>query len=469
MHSVCRLKEAGKLYEQLEFDDCRYSKDPIIGCALEGVANIMAGMRDVSIVLHSPQGCAATVASAYDHHEISFTKRKVSCTRLFESDIVLGASEKLKGLIEQTDETFRSKVMFVVGTCASDIIGEDIEGICKSMQPQTRSKLIPVIAGGFHGNSYDGMELALGALTSFVSPSPGSTVPDSVNIIAPQASSNPTWWADLQWVKDMLGAMGICVQTVLTCDISLSDLGRASSASANLLLSHDVGHGFAKNLQERFGIPLILSDMPLPVGLKNTGRWLRALGSYFGREEKAAEIIRDGEKAVVDILRRRGLMIIPRYRNCRVAMSVDATLGIGMVRMLFEEMEMIPEVVLFRSESPQAKALLEAELKSMGLSPKVAFGVDGYQIKQALERCDVDAVLGSSWERYLSEEAGVKLSFDLLSPTNRVTYLDKAYFGYQGMLNMLEQIGNDWEQAFRSKKINWAQFEPAGCQGSSLD
>lgn len=449
------------MYEQLEFEDCKYSKDPIVGCALEGVANIIAGMNDVSIVLHSPQGCSATVASAYDHHEISFTKRKVSCTRLFESDIVMGASEKLKDLIVQTDETFHSKVMFVVGTCASDIIGEDLEGICKSMQPQVKAKLIPVIAGGFHGSSYDGMDLALDSLYSFINQKPGFTTPNSVNIIAPQASSNPTWWADLEWVKNTLCMMGVSVQTVFACDSSLCNLGRASSASANLLLSHDAGFGLAQTLQDRFGIPLILSDIPLPVGLKNTSRWLSALGSYFGREDKAMELIKHGEKKVVDILRRRGLMIIPRYRNCRVALSVDATLGIGMIRMLFEELEMIPEVILLRSENEKAKELLDEELNRMGISPKVAFGVDGYQIKEALKRCEVDAVLGSSWERYLSEELGIKLSFDLLSPTNRVTYLDRAYFGYQGMLNMLEQIGNDWESAFRSKKINWAQYE--GC------
>jgi len=255
--------------------------------------------------------------------------------------------------------------------------------------------------------------------------------------------------------------MGVSVQTVFACDSSLCNLGRASSASANLLLSHDAGFGLAQTLQHRFGIPLILSDIPLPVGLKNTSQWLSALGSYFGREDKAMELIKHGEKKVVDILRRRGLMIIPRYRNCRVALSVDATLGIGMIRMLFEELEMIPEVILLRSENEKAKELLDEELNRMGISPKVAFGVDGYQIKEALKRCEVDAVLGSSWERYLSEELGIKLSFDLLSPTNRVTYLDRAYFGYQGMLNMLEQIGNDWESAFRSKKINWAQYE--GC------
>jgi len=95
------------MYEQLEFENCKYSKDPIVGCALEGVASIVAGIRDVSIVIHSPQGCSATVASAYDHHEMDFTKRKVACTRLFESDIVMGASEKLKDLIKQADARHR--------------------------------------------------------------------------------------------------------------------------------------------------------------------------------------------------------------------------------------------------------------------------------------------------------------------------------------------------------------------------
>ena len=65
------------MYERIKFEDSKYSKDPILGCALEGVASVIAGIEDVSIVIHSPQGCAATVASAYDTHEIDFTKRKI--------------------------------------------------------------------------------------------------------------------------------------------------------------------------------------------------------------------------------------------------------------------------------------------------------------------------------------------------------------------------------------------------------
>jgi light-independent protochlorophyllide reductase B subunit len=448
------------MFEQLTFENCSHSRDPVVGCALEGIAGIIAGIRDVSIVIHSPQGCAATVALGYDTHEIDFTKRKVACTRLFESDIIMGAAEKLKDLIKQADTTFQTKVMFVVGTCSADIIGENIEGICRTLQPQINAKLIPVMAGGFRGNVYDGMDLGLKILLPFIKPSSEVTkVERSVNLIAPQASLNPTWWADQQWVTEVLKSMGISVQSVFPRNATLHEIRHASTASANILLSHDVGHTFINKMNNDFGVPPLLADLPLPIGLKNTSRWLTALGEHFGSEDIAQLLIKKGEALVVDVLRRRGLMIIPRYRNCRVAISADTTIGIGLIRMLFEELEMIPELLLFRSDNPGARKLLDEELKSLGISPKVAFGADGHQIKQALKDHKVDAVLGSAWETYLAEELGIKLAFDILSPTNRDVYLDRAYFGYEGMLNILEKVGNDWEIAFRSKEIRWEHYE----------
>ncbi|MBC2582798.1 nitrogenase component 1 [Clostridium sp. DJ247] len=444
------------MYDELIFENCNHSKDPILGCALEGVASIVAGIKDASIVIHSPQGCAATVGAAYDTHEIDFTKRKIGCTRLFESDVIMGASQKLEDLIKEADRTFNTKVMFVIGTCAADIIGEDIEGICREVQPFVNNKLIPIIAGGFRGNTYDGLNMGLEALLHFII-NQHYKVPKSVNIILPQANLNPTWWADLKWVTDTLEFLGIRVQAVLPHDISFSELEDAGRASANILLSRDAGYEFVKKMEEQYGIPLILQDMPLPIGLKNTAQWLRALGKYFEVEERVEEIIKKGEEMVIDILRRRGLMIIPRYRNCKIAISADATIGIGLVRMLFEELEMIPETILLRSGLPECKKILQRELDDLGISPKVAFSVDGYQVKQALKDIEVDSVIGSAWEKYMAEEVGVKLAFDVVTPTNRDVYVDRAYFGYDGMLNILEIVANDWEKAFRSKEINWEQ------------
>lgn len=445
------------MYDELKFDNCSHSRDPMVGCALEGAAGILAGIKDISIVIHSPQGCSSTVSAAYDVHEIDFTKRKVACTRLFETDVVMGASGKLKELIKEADSKFKTRAIFVVGTCAADIIGEDIEGLCRNLQPQINAKLIPLMVGGFRGNSYDGIELGLNALFPFIKKQK-EKIPNTVNLIAPQANLNPTWWADLKWIREILEKIGVQVQAVLPHNTSLEELDNAGLASANILLSHDAGYKFGLKMQEVHDIPLILSDIPLPIGLKNTARWLSEVGKYFGVEGKVKTIIKDGEDMVIDVLRRRGLMMIQRYRNCRVAVSADATMGIGLIRMLFEELEMIPELLLFRSSMPDSKLLLESELNDMGISPKVVFSADGYQIKQSLMDGCVDAVFGSSWEYYLAEELGIKFAFDVFNPTNRENYLNKAYFGYEGMLNFLENVANDWERALRSKQINWKVY-----------
>jgi nitrogenase molybdenum-iron protein alpha/beta subunit len=441
------------MYDELTFDQCKDSKDPIVGCALEGVASVIAGIKNASIVIHSPQGCAATVGSAYDAHEIDFTQRKIGCTRLFESDVIMGASNKLKKLIKDADSTFNTKVIFVLGTCAADIIGEDMEGICRDLQSSVNARLIPIMAGGFRGNGYDGLNIGLNSLLPFIKKVEIRNK-KSVNIIAPQANLNPTWWADLEWVTDILKSLDIEVQTVLSRDLSIEDLENAGMATANIILSHDVGYEFAEEMSSIHGVPLILDDIPLPIGLKNTERWLRRLGDYFDVNDKVEEIIKKGENMVTDILRKRALMMIPRYHNCRIALSADATMGIGLVRMLFEELEMIPEAILIRSNTPEARKILGDELKSLGLDSKVAFEVDGYQIKKVLKDMDVDAVLGSAWEKYMAEEVGIKIAFDVLSPTNMDVYLDRAYFGYKGMLNILEIIANDWERAYRSKEID---------------
>lgn len=449
------------MYDELIFHDCAHSRDPMMGCALEGVAGIVAGIRHVSIVIHSPQGCAATVASAYDAHEIDFTKRKTACTHLFESDIVLGATDKLEQMIREADRKFSTKVMFVVGTCAADIIGEDIVGLCTSLQPEIQAMLIPVVAGGFRGNKYDGMDLGLNALLPFVKKQ-GEMIPKSVNLICPQASLNPTWGADLKWVTDTLERLGVTVQAVIAHDSTIREIEGAGRASANLLLSRDAGFAFTKEMEKRFGIPLLFSDLPLPIGMKNTSRFLKAAGTEFKAELEAERIIKSGEEFVVDILRRRALMIIPRYRNCRVAVAADATFGTGLARMLFEELEMIPELILMRSGTQEAKELLQREMDEMNLHAKVVFSADGYQTKRALAEARVDAVLGSSWETYMAKELGIKVAFDLFTPTDRDVYLDKSYFGYTGMLNMMEIMGNDWERAFRSDEIHWEQYAREG-------
>ncbi len=440
------------MFEQLEMQHSKYSKDPLFSCALEGVSNVIAGIKHVSIVIHSPQGCASTVGAGFDQQEVDFTQRKIGCTRLFETDIVMGASDKLRDVIFQAEKNFHTELMFVVGTCASDIIGEDIDAVCREIQPKIKAKLVPLQAGGFRGNCYDGIDMGLEMLLPMIEKSPIKYT-DSVNIIAPQASANPTWYADLAWVRQILGKIGLHVQTVFCHETSLQEIKQAGRASANILLSNDAGQQFAEKLEDEYGIPWIMKDIPMPIGLKNTKRWLKALGRYFHKDKQIENIIASEEKIVLDTLRKRGMMIIPRYRNCQVILSTDATMGIGLIRMLFEELEMIPEVIIFKHIASSSEAILDSELNDMHIHPKVLLNADGYAVKEAVQDNYCDLVIGSAWEKYIAEKEGLQVSFDVFEPTNRITYINESYFGFEGMLHLLQTFANDWERAFRSKNI----------------
>ncbi|MDR3271402.1 MAG: nitrogenase associated protein N [Peptococcaceae bacterium] len=446
------------MYQRLTFAHTTHSKDPLLSCALEGVASVVAGIRDVSIVIHSPQGCASTVNAAYDKHEMDQTQRKIACTRLFESDIIMGATEKLEKIIRQAEKNFAAQVMFVVGTCSADIIGEDIAAVCRNLQPEVSAKLIPVIAGGFRGHSNIGIDLGFNALLPLVEPS-AMTMSRTVNLIAPQASANASWQSDWHWVKSVLTELGIEVIATLAHDATLEEVAKAGQAQANILLSHDAGYGFARQMEKIHHVPLILADLPLPIGLTNTARWIRGLCKHFELDGQAEPIIERQEDFVTRILRKRGLMMIPRYRNCKIALSADMTMGIGMLRMLYLELEMIPELLLFKSTTPLGEALLERELESLGIAPRVVLNADGYQVQEALKNADVDLVIGSAWEKYIAEELGIQVCFDVLAPSNRVLYVSEPYFGYEGMLYLLQAFANDWERALRSKHIAWENEE----------
>lgn len=443
------------MYKRVEENKSRKnnSRDPVHSCALEGVVNIVGGIEDVSIVIHSPQGCAATVAQALDKLEIDFTKRKVGCTRLFETDIILGASEKLKKVIREAHESFRTSVMFIIGTCSSDIIGEDLEAVCREMEEEINCKLISINAGGFRGNNYEGMNMALDALYPLIQKK-SFNVANTVNLIAPQSSINPTWQADLVWVKSVLAEMNILVNTTFCYGTNLSDIINSATASANLLLSKEVGLEFCKKMEKNFGVPTLCANINSPIGFAQTADWLMEIAKFFGKEQIAQKIIKREEDRVLDVLRKRAMMMIPRYRNCKCVLVGDSTICNSLLKFVFEDLEMIPQAIVLKYSTPQGEELLKKELDKLNLDTKIILNADGFDIKDAIKNIDTDMVIGSAWEKYLCEEFDVKIAVDLFEPTNRITYINKAFLGYDGMLNILECIAADWEYAFRSKKID---------------
>jgi nitrogenase molybdenum-iron protein alpha/beta subunit len=256
---------------------------------------------------------------------------------------------------------------------------------------------------------------------------------------------------DLTWVKKMLELMGVSHIINLTHDTRSSELPAVAGAGFSLLLSHDAGQKAADYLAREFGVKQLCRDLPLPVGFTNTRRWLAALGEGLGRADVAAKLAGEGERMVIDACRRKGLEQFFMHR-APAAIVTDATVGIPLLRFINEDLEMIPRLICLRSALPAARQILQKELEDLDLAPRVILDSDVYQSRSAIGETEPEIVFGSNIERHAVEELGVPFVFRIVNPLSRFRIINREYFGYTGILNLIESVQIDWQDRYRSKQ-----------------
>ena len=431
----------------METDRCR---DPYLRCAFYGAAQTLLGVRDSCLLAHSPQGCQLLVDRAFGWQQADYTQTKVLCTKLCEAEIVHGGEDLLIRTIRE-GTAYDVPVVFVLSACGPEIVGDDITGVCRNVQPEVPFRLVPVPCPGFNGSQYWGVDVALDALIENFAEWGQDKMPHSVCLIAPHANANPTWHGDLAWVREVLERLGATVVAVMTHGTSFSELDRITSAQYSLVLSHDAGQKAADRLAAEYEIEQLCSELPLPIGLSNTAAWLTELGEVLGTEKVAQEMIHVGERRVVEQLRRRGVEI-QFFSKAEAAIVADASVGIPLVRFLTEDLEMIPRLVCLRANGSGAQALLSAECQDLGLSPRIVLQADVYQVKEALRQLEVDAVFGSDLEAHMTQELDIPFGFQIVNPVARFRMTDRAYMGYTGLLNLVETVQNDWWDRYKSKR-----------------
>ena len=425
--------------------------DPYLRCALYGAAQVALGVKGCGVLSHSPQGCYQLVSAAFGWQNADYTETLTLCTKLCEDEIVHGGEGLLTRTIVEARE-LKLPILFVVTSCGPEIVGDDVVAVCDELSSQGPCQIVPIPCAGFRGDQNHGTDIALEVILKRVIPDGGARerVPRSVCLIAPHANANPTWLGDLAWVKTVLAELGATSVLTLTHDTPLADFRNVPAAEGCLVLSHDAGQKAADSLTQRFGVEQWCAGLPLPIGFTNTRRWLTELGGRLGAEAAAQQIIDRGEAMVVETCRRKGMEQSGLHR-APVAIVADATVGIPLVRFLAEDLEMIPSLVCLRSGQAGAGALLAGELAALDLPSKVVYNSDVYQAKTALAEVKPEMVFGSSIERHAVADLDIPFAIRLVNPINQARLIDRAYFGYVGMLNLIEAIQNERLERWRSK------------------
>ena len=107
----------------------------------------MYTLRDLDadiILMHGPAGCGFMAARRLEEAGV-----RVMTTGMRESDLIFGAEEKLIRILRSVDDRFSPRLIGVVGTCASMIIGENLDGAVKKAGVQ--ATVLPVDIHGCSG------------------------------------------------------------------------------------------------------------------------------------------------------------------------------------------------------------------------------------------------------------------------------------------------------------------------------
>lgn len=123
------------------------------------IAASLYTLRDLNvdvIVMHGPKGCCFRTSRLLESDGI-----RVLTTGMSENDFILGAGEKLEETLIEAYNTFHPKLMGIVGTCASMIIGENLKEAIENVNLDCTIIPVETHAGLGEGDNTEGAILVL--------------------------------------------------------------------------------------------------------------------------------------------------------------------------------------------------------------------------------------------------------------------------------------------------------------------
>jgi len=249
------------------------------GCALGGSLAVTSFIRDGITIIHSPQGCAHQMFSAY--HAMAadsdtFSIPKVIVSNITNREVIFGGEEALLEALDRADAE-NPALISVVTSCVPETIGDDVEGVCASHSAAERIVYIPA-SGFLGGSSQDGENIALIHLAKLAEPA--ETIPKTAVIIGEKNLESEVE-ENYAEVCRLLARLGITVSLRFCRNISAADIRKLGTADFFIIRDERVEEA-GRSIAERFKRPYVSS---FPNGLSGSIRFLREAGVSCGMSE----------------------------------------------------------------------------------------------------------------------------------------------------------------------------------------
>ncbi|GHU04615.1 oxidoreductase nitrogenase component 1 [Spirochaetia bacterium] len=289
------------------------------GCQFTLSLAILNSIRNAVVIMHGPIGCGICSIGNYGTNKTFKQLRDPSSegliwlsTNLDEADVIGGGEKKLREAVVYADREFRPESIIVCNSCVPALIGDDIDSILSDVQKECAAVIVPIHCEGFKtklmATAYD--TVYHGILKKYIR-HPNRREPlyksdedtfreqyrrsRNVNILNVGSMSR----ADETELRRLLEALGLNV-TFIPCYAEPEDFQYALETSLNVSICGTHDDYFVGHLEEKYNIPFVVDT--IPIGRKNTARWIRKIAEHFDLQAEAERLIEAEHAALEDAL-----------------------------------------------------------------------------------------------------------------------------------------------------------------------
>ncbi len=251
----------------------------------------LAAIRDVAIIHHGPSGCSVTSSSSYYMSRVMAKKRGVTSNTVYvgtdmnEKDTIFGSTEALRKIILEVNKRYNPKAIFVSSSCATGIIGEDIDSIVEEVSEEIEVPVVAVHCEGFKSRIWaTGFDISDHAvLQGIVKPRREGVSTNKINFKNFFESARPE-------IIEIFKNFDL-EPTFLYCNSTVEELEHLSEALATTCICGTLGNYLGNALEEKFGVPYVRSINQC--GIVGFETWLREIGKVTNRLDKVEKYIEE--------------------------------------------------------------------------------------------------------------------------------------------------------------------------------
>ncbi len=247
----------------------------------------LSSIRDVAIIHHGPAGCSVASASAYYLDKVMAKKRGVTNDTVYvgtdmnENDTIFGSTESLRKIILEVNRRYSPKAIFVTSSCATGIIGEDIDSVVDDVRDEVGVPIVAVHCEGFKSRIWaTGFDIADHAVLSSIV-QPPKEKRNTINFKNFYESARPE-------IIEMFAQFDL-EPVFLYCNSTVEELSHISESLATTCVCGTLGNYLGNALEEKYGVPYIRSINQC--GITGFEAWLREIGRVTGRSDKIEKYI----------------------------------------------------------------------------------------------------------------------------------------------------------------------------------